>query len=121
MELHPSKGPQMTNPEFRYGSSPDYGLAYLQLAQRAMAIGWNGEGELPGLCKFVGIPSPFETGKGYGHVEFRQACARGTWEIERRLDICETILEHAKDRRGIILPALRRFRYWLSRLIAPKD
>lgn len=101
--------------------SKEWGSEFPELAERAMLIGWHGKGGLPGLCEFVGTSFSAEKGKLYGRAEWAGICHQATWDIEHRLAICEVTLKNAKGRRGIIRPALRRFRYWLARLIAPKD
>lgn len=101
--------------------SHEWGSEFTALAERAMVIGWHGKGGLPGLCEFVGASFSAETGKLYGKGEWSGLCHRATCDIHHRLAICEVILKNAEARRGIIRPALRRFRYWLARLIQPKD
>ena len=103
------------------GSKPSWGPQYPSLAQRATKFGWDGKGSLWGLIAFVGIPQVFRDKHPCGGPSRDKDIELTCDAIAYRLDICEHVWEQGRNQRGLIHPALRRFRYWLARLIAPKD
>jgi hypothetical protein len=102
-------------------TKPSWGPRYPSLAQRATKLGWNGKGSLWGLIDFVGLPKDFTDKYPCAGPERDRHLEVTSDAIDKRLVICEHVWERGLNQRGIIRPALRRFRYWLARLIAPKD
>ena len=102
-------------------SKPSWGPQYPSLAQRATKLGWDGKGSFWGLIAFVGITKDFTDKHPCAGPHYEEGIAITCDAIDKRLVICEHVWEQGRNQRGLIRPALRRFRYWLARLIAPKD